>query len=121
MQRYYIATSRELTRIDAITKPPVIVHFAETISGFVTIRAFDEQLRFAKVNMERVNANLRMNFYNNAANEWVGFRLEMIGTVVLASSALLMVTVGRKIIDSGKMLWTSTLMIHSFMCSRDCV
>jgi ABC-type multidrug transport system fused ATPase/permease subunit len=99
----------------------VIVHFAETISGFVTIRAFGGQPRFAKVNTERVNANLRMDFYSNAANEWVGFRMEMIGTVVLASSALFMVTVGRNTIASGKMLWTSTMMIHSFMFSRDCV
>ncbi|KAG0583130.1 hypothetical protein KC19_3G111800 [Ceratodon purpureus] len=99
-QRYYIATSRELTRMDAITKTPVILHFSETISGFVTIRAFGEQPRFATVNMERVNANLRMDFHSNAANEWLGFRLEMIGTVMLASSALVMVTVARNIIGS---------------------
>lgn len=104
VQRYYIATSRELTRIDAITKALVIVHFSETISGFVTIRAFGEQPRFATVNMERVNANLRMDFHNNAANEWLGLRLEMLGTIVLASSALFMVTVARNIIDSGKEL-----------------
>ena len=88
--------------MDAITKTPVILHFSETISGFVTIRAFGEQPRFATVNMERVNANLRMDFHSNAANEWLGFRLEMIGTVVLASSALVMVTVARNIIGSGK-------------------
>jgi ABC-type multidrug transport system fused ATPase/permease subunit len=102
VQRYFIATSRELTRIDAITKAPVIVHFSETIAGFVTIRAFGEQARFATVNMERVNANLRMDFHNNAANEWLGFRLEMVGTVVLASSALFMVTLGRNLLDSGE-------------------
>ena len=113
MQRYYIATSRELTRFHSITKAPIIVHFAETISGFVTIRAFGEQPRFVTVNMERVNANLRMDFHNNAANEWLGFRLEMIGTVVLASSALFMVTAARNIIDSGKkLLMGHSLMIH---------
>lgn len=101
LQRYFIATSRELTRIDSITKAPVILHFSETIAGFVTIRAFGEQARFANVNMERVNANLRMDFHNNAANEWLGCRLELIGTLVLSSSALFMVTLARNIIDAG--------------------
>uniref|UniRef100_A0A7I4EJX7 Uncharacterized protein n=1 Tax=Physcomitrium patens TaxID=3218 RepID=A0A7I4EJX7_PHYPA len=99
LQRYYVATSRELTRIDGTTKASIIVHFSDTISGLATIRAFCQQPRFATVNMERVDASLRTAFHNNAANEWLGFHLEMIGTVVLATSALFMVTVGRNFID----------------------
>lgn len=71
--------------------------------------------------MERVNVNLRMNFYNNVVNEWVGFCLEMIGIVVLVLLVLFMVIVGWKIIDFGKMFWISILMIYLFMCLRDCV
>lgn len=97
-----MATSREVTHIAANAKAPVVVHFAETISGFVTIRAFGAQSRFAKMNMERVNANLRMEFFNNAAKEWVGFRLEILGTLLLTCSALFMVTVGRNLIPPGK-------------------
>ncbi|KAG6545035.1 hypothetical protein Mapa_013728 [Marchantia paleacea] len=90
-QRYYLATSRELTRIDSVTKAPVIHHFTESIAGFQTIRAFREQDRFCQENVNKVNNNLRMDFHNNAANEWLGLRLEMIGTIVLCLSALLMV------------------------------
>jgi len=97
-QGYYMATSRELTHLAAVTKAPVIVHFAETVSGFVTIRAFGEQSRFAIMNTEKINTNLRMEFFTNAAKEWVGFRLEIIGTILLTSSALFMVTVGRNVI-----------------------
>ncbi|BFI28684.1 protein MpABCC3 [Marchantia polymorpha subsp. ruderalis] len=90
-QRYYLATSRELTRMDSVTKAPIIHHFSESIAGFQTIRAFREQDRFCKENVNKVNNNLRMDFHNNAANEWLGLRLEMIGTIVLCLSALLMV------------------------------
>ena len=101
MQRYFIATSRELTRMDVMSRAPILTHFSETISGLPTIRAFGEQPRFAAVNTERVDANLRMEFHNNSVNEWLGLRLEMIGNVVLASSALFMSTAALNIIQPG--------------------
>eukprot|EP01018_Ginkgo_biloba_P003571 Gb_36600 [translate_table: standard] len=97
-QRFYIASSRELTRLDQITKAPVIHQFSETIAGFVTIRCFKKEAIFAQVNVDRVNANLRMDFHNNASNEWLGYRLEMIGTTVLCASALLLVSLPSNII-----------------------
>lgn len=97
-QRFYIASSRELTRLDQITKAPVIHHFSESIAGVVTIRCFKKQEIFSQVNIDRVNANLRMDFHNNASNEWLGYRLEMIGTTVLCASALLLVSLPSNII-----------------------
>ncbi|KAF3324683.1 ABC transporter C family member 14-like protein [Carex littledalei] len=89
---YYLATSRELTRLESITKAPVIHHFSETIQGVTTIRCFQKGASFSKENLNRVNSSLRMDFHNNGANEWLGFRLELIGSFVLCSTALLMVT-----------------------------
>jgi len=91
-QAYFIKSSRELTRLDAVTKAPVIHHFDETVAGFITIRCFKQERRFVEKNIECVNSNLRMDFHNSGANEWIGFRLEMIGTVVLCASALLLVS-----------------------------
>ncbi|XP_010914443.1 ABC transporter C family member 14 [Elaeis guineensis] len=88
---YYIATSRELTRLESITKAPVIHHFSETIQGVMTIRCFRKVESFSQENLDRVNSSLRMAFHNNGSNEWLGFRLELIGSFVLCISALLMV------------------------------
>ncbi|KAE9460562.1 hypothetical protein C3L33_07612, partial [Rhododendron williamsianum] len=66
---YYLATSRELTRLDSITKAPVILHFSESISGVMTIRCFRKQGMFSLENVNRVNANVRMDFHNNGSNE----------------------------------------------------
>ncbi|KAJ7563499.1 hypothetical protein O6H91_03G113100 [Diphasiastrum complanatum] len=90
-QAYFIVTSRELTRLDSITKAPVIHHFSETVAGLMTIRCFQKQEQFIKANLDRVNTNIRMDFHNNAANEWLGYRVEMTGTIVLCSTALLFV------------------------------
>ncbi|CAA2995878.1 ABC transporter C family member 4 [Olea europaea subsp. europaea] len=95
---YYLSTSRELTRLDSITKAPVIHHFSESITGVMTIRCFRKQERFSQENINRVNANVRMDFHNNGANEWLGFRLELIGSFVLCISALFMIILPSNII-----------------------
>ncbi|CAA7388820.1 unnamed protein product [Spirodela intermedia] len=95
---YYLATSRELTRLDSITKAPVIHHFSESVSGVTTIRCFRKEESFCKENVDRVDANLRMDFHNNGSNEWLGFRLELIGSLILCFSALFMVVLPSSIV-----------------------
>lgn len=95
---YYLTTSRELTRLDSITKAPVIHHFSESITGVMTIRCFGKQESFCYENVNRVNANLRMDFHNNGSNEWLGFRLELIGSFILCMSALFMTILPSSII-----------------------
>ncbi|XP_021906796.1 ABC transporter C family member 4 [Carica papaya] len=68
---YYLASSRELTRFDSITKAPVIHHFSESIAGVMTIRSFRKQEKFVQENVNRVNSNLRLDFHNNGSNEWL--------------------------------------------------
>ncbi|KAF8387849.1 hypothetical protein HHK36_026511 [Tetracentron sinense] len=96
---YYISSSRELTRLDSITKAPIIHHFSESISGVMTIRCFRKQGMFCQENINRVNANLRMDFHNNGSNEWLGFRLELIGSFVLCISTMFMVLLPSTIIQ----------------------
>lgn len=98
MQKYYISTSRELTRLESITKAPVIHHFSETVQGVMVIRCFQKQDNFFHENLSRHNASLKMDFHNNAANEWLGLRLELIGSLVLCVTALLMVTLPSNIV-----------------------
>ncbi|TVU00075.1 hypothetical protein EJB05_54519, partial [Eragrostis curvula] len=88
----YLATSRELTRLEGVTKAPVIDHFSETVLGATTIRSFKKEQEFFQENLDRINSSLRMYFHNYAANEWLGFRLELIGTLVLSITAFLMIS-----------------------------
>ncbi|CAM8925218.1 unnamed protein product [Rhodiola kirilowii] len=95
---YYLSSSREITRLDSITKAPVIHHFSETVAGVMTIRCFRKQENFSQENVIRVNNNLRMDFHNNGANEWLGFRLELMGSIILCISTLFMVLLPSSII-----------------------
>lgn len=102
LQGYYLATARELTRLDSITKAPVIHHFSESIQGVMTIRSFRKQEQFGEENIRRVNNNLRMDFHNNGSNEWLGFRLELLGSIVFCTSAMFLILLPSSIIKPGK-------------------
>ncbi|BFI05699.1 protein MpABCC1 [Marchantia polymorpha subsp. ruderalis] len=95
---YYISTSRELTRLDSVTEAPVIQSFTETISGSSTIRAFSHQDRFLERNLKLVDTNLAVKFHAYASSEWLGSRLEFLGTIGLCVSALLLVVLPKGLI-----------------------
>lgn len=43
VQRFYLKTSRQLRLLDLEAKSPLYSHFMETLSGLITIRAFQRQ------------------------------------------------------------------------------
>lgn len=67
----------------------------------MTIRCFGKQESFCYENVNRVNSNLRMDFHNNGSNEWLGFRLELMGSFILCMSALFMTILPSSIIAPG--------------------
>ncbi|XP_041459432.1 ATP-binding cassette sub-family C member 9-like isoform X1 [Lytechinus variegatus] len=80
---YYIRTSRELQRIESISRSPVLAHFSETLGGLATIRAFNEEARFSLAITEHINTNITAFLYLIAAQRWIGIRLDFLGAVVV--------------------------------------
>src|SRR3954468_18170297 len=87
IQRYYLRSSRELKRLDSVSRSPIYAHFQESLGGVSTIRAYRQQDRFEHENEWRVDANLRAYFPSISANRWLGVRLEFIGAVVILAAA----------------------------------
>jgi ATP-binding cassette subfamily C (CFTR/MRP) protein 1 len=87
IQRYYLRTSRELKRLDSVSKSPIYAHFQETLGGISTIRAFQQQARFVQENEHRIDENVRAYFPSINANRWLAVRLEFIGSVIILGSA----------------------------------
>lgn len=88
-QKYYLRTSRELKRLDSVSRSPIYAHFQESLGGVSTIRAYKQEDRFTLENEWRMDANLRAYFPSVCVNRWLAVRLEFIGSIVILSSALL--------------------------------
>ncbi|KAJ1258131.1 hypothetical protein BS78_10G050800 [Paspalum vaginatum] len=91
LQRYYLASAKELMRINGTTKSALANHLGESIAGAITIRAFEEEDRFFDKNMELVDKNAGPYFYNFAATEWLIQRLETMTAAIISFSAFVMV------------------------------
>jgi len=87
IQKYYLSSSRELKRLDSISKSPIYAQFSETLSGLNTIRPYQRELDFIDRNNEKLDLNQRSSYALLVSNRWVGIRVEFIGTVVVTLAA----------------------------------
>ncbi|TNN71772.1 Canalicular multispecific organic anion transporter 1 [Liparis tanakae] len=100
VQRFYVATSRQLRRLDSVSRSPIYSHFSETVSGLSVIRAYGHQDRFLKHNETTIDENLKSLYPWIVSNRWLAIRLEFLGNLVVFFSALFAV-ISRKTLDSG--------------------
>lgn len=88
VQRFYVATSRQLKRIESVSRSPIYSHFGESITGVQAIRAYREQDRFIKESEEKVDANQVCCYLTNVSDRWLGIRLEMLGNLLILCAVI---------------------------------
>ena len=100
--RYYLATSRELKRLDAVSRSPIFAWFSESLAGLSTIRAFNQQHVFVAANQRRIDHNQICYLPSISVNRWLAVRLEFVGAMIILIVALLamaaLITTG---VDAG--------------------
>ncbi|KAM9556805.1 multidrug resistance-associated protein 1 isoform 1-T1 [Guaruba guarouba] len=97
VQRFYVATSRQLKRLESVSRSPVYSHFNETLLGVTVIRAFEEQKRFIKQNDMKVDENQKAYYPSIVANRWLAVRLEYVGNCIVLFAALFAVMARNKL------------------------
>lgn len=86
LRSYFIKPSREIKRIESISRSPIFTHLSETMEGLLTIRSFKELDRFNRMMSNLINANGAAYFAFVAVSRWLGFRLDVIVVVLLMVS-----------------------------------
>ncbi|XP_026991190.1 multidrug resistance-associated protein 1 isoform X3 [Tachysurus fulvidraco] len=87
VQRFYVASSRQLKRLESVSRSPVYTHFNETLLGTNVIRAFGVQNRFIRESDSRVDHNQKAYFPSIVANRWLAVRLEFVGNCIVTFAA----------------------------------
>lgn len=97
---FYIHSSRDLKRLESIQRSPLYQQFGETLSGMTTIRAYGDERRFIRENLQRVNTHSRPFIYLWATNRWLALRVDVVGALVSFFAGMFVIlSVGK--IDAG--------------------
>nr|NP_001303319.1 Multidrug-Resistance like protein 1, isoform R [Drosophila melanogaster]ALI30205.1 Multidrug-Resistance like protein 1, isoform R [Drosophila melanogaster] len=94
-QRFYVATSRQLMRLESVSRSPIYSHFSETVTGASTIRAYNVGDRFIEESDAKVDKNQVCKYPSVIANRWLAIRLEMVGNLIILFASLFAVLGGQ--------------------------
>ncbi|KAJ6703052.1 ATP-BINDING CASSETTE SUB-FAMILY C [Salix viminalis] len=92
LQFFYRSTSRELRRLDSVSRSPIYATFTETLDGASTIRAFKSEDFFMEKFIEHVTLYQRTSYSEIIASLWLSLRLQLLAAVVISFVAMMAVT-----------------------------
>lgn len=115
-QQYYLKTSRELRRLDSVSRSPILANFNESFNGVSIIRAYGQEDRFKFLNQIRIDRNLRAYHPSVNANRWLAVRLELMGSfIILSASSLAILSLKSGRISAG---WVGLSVSYSLLITQ---
>ena len=92
--------SRQVKRLESITRSPIYSHFGETINGAPTIRAYNSVDKFIQESENIVDINQMCYYPTFVSSRWLSVRLETIGNLIILFASLFAV-LARDTMDPG--------------------
>lgn len=86
---FYVPISRDLKRLNANSRSPILNHFNETLAGQVTIRAYGFEHAFFAKNLIHLDNNNRTDWLLNSLARWLDFRASVAGSIVSFATGIL--------------------------------
>ncbi|KAH7322247.1 ABC transporter type 1, transmembrane domain-containing protein [Rhizoctonia solani] len=85
----YVSASRDLRRIEATTRSPIVASFSELLTGVVTVRAFGAERPFLLNMYKRLDLTQTATHYFWMCNRWLLLRFDFLGAF-----SILIATIG---------------------------
>ena len=115
IQRRYLATTREIKRLDALGLSPIYSHFNESLQGLQTIRAFRSEEPFMKINEELVDQSNRAKWPLYSINRWLSVRLDIMSAFIVLITALVVTAILKTNAGYAGLALTSALNLTGLM------
>ena len=87
----FAKTSRQIKRLESVSRSPLFSHFAETLAGLSSVRAMRASQAFAAHNVALVNANSLLHMMFWFASRWFALRVDLIAVVAQVAVCSLVV------------------------------
>ncbi|XP_050286789.1 ABC transporter C family member 13 isoform X1 [Quercus robur] len=91
LQFFYRSTSRELRRLDSVSRSPIYASFTETLDGSSTIRAFKSEDFFLATFTQHVLMYQQTSYSELTASLWLSLRLQLLAASIISFVALMAV------------------------------
>ncbi|PIL23137.1 ATP-binding cassette transporter [Ganoderma sinense ZZ0214-1] len=89
--KVYGQTSRDMRRLDSVTRSPLYSIYGETIAGVAVVRAFGASSKFLRDMMRCADTNANPLYWMWGVNRWLSVRFLLLSSVVVALTALVSV------------------------------
>ena len=125
LRRFYLESSRQIKRLESVTRSPVYALFASSLDGLGTIRAFGVEDDFIQLFTSKIDANTRPYIIMMAAAHWFGLRLEIMSALFAFATAILAVafrnTLNPTAVALSLMYCINMTAYFQWTCSKMCV
>ncbi|KAI8811652.1 P-loop containing nucleoside triphosphate hydrolase protein [Cladochytrium replicatum] len=111
VQTIYRANSREIKRLESLTRGPLYAHITESMNGYATIRAYGEQKRFIQKTDDLADINGSPAYLQFVGQRWLQYRLELIGNALVTALALY-IAANRNAINSASVGLTLSYLLQ---------
>jgi len=115
--RRYMPATRDLRRLDAAGRSPIIGHFTETLMGAPTIRVMGMAAASVASQVSKLESQMEAYYLANVAPRWLSLRLNIAGAVLVGSVSALAIYFGTR--SSGLSAATAGLAITYAMRMSD--
>ncbi|MCO5581607.1 hypothetical protein L7F22_035495 [Adiantum nelumboides] len=97
LQRRYVVISRELKRLEGISRSPLYAHFTQTLQGITSVRAYGTQTLTHDIFSSLIDANHRSYILFVHMSHWIGIRLDFATSLCITLASLLVVVLRHSI------------------------
>lgn len=87
ISKIYGQTSRDMRRLDSVTRSPLYSIYGETISGVTIIRAFGASSKFLRDMLKCVDTNTNPYYWMWGVNRWLSIRFNLLSAVIVGLAA----------------------------------